>query len=500
MMESISCPVPDCPYATPAGIDAIVVAALLTTHATTHSTNTVAKVEKVRRPTVSAAGSSEEWAYFTSRWEDYKTATRVTGTECVVQLLECCDESLRKDLTRAAGGTLTSKDETTVLEAIRTLAVREENTMVARVTLHNMHQDRDEPVRNFGARLRGQAGVCKFLIPCPKCATDVNYTDEILRDVVTRNITDTEVQLDLLGDSNQNMKLEEVLKFIEAKEAGRRSAASLIHPQSVDAARSSYRKDKAETMRTQSSNPSGPCSYCGKKGHGKRAPLRFRQNQCPAYNHKCKQCDRQHHYDSMCRSSSPGRDNPKPSEERENAIFDTLCATTSTSVPQHKGRQSITLDHYLYNNICDEWRRHASQKQPFINLTVSIKPDDYTALGYQLDASPQTSSLPVMADTGCQSCLAGIDVLKQIGLLKKDLIPVEMQMHAANNNSIAILGAAILRFSGTNRNGKVIETRQIVYVTDSTNKLFLSREACVTLGIISKTFPTVGESTSNVNH
>ena len=66
---------------------------------------------------------------------------------------------LRKDLTRAAGGTLTNKTEAEVLAAIKTLAVREENIMVARVHLHNMRQDREEGVRGFGARLRGQAGV-----------------------------------------------------------------------------------------------------------------------------------------------------------------------------------------------------------------------------------------------------------------------------------------------------------------------------------------------------
>jgi hypothetical protein len=42
---------------------------------------------------------------------------------------------------------------------------------VARVTLHNMRQDRDEPVRSFCAHLRGQAGVCKFLITSPEVLT-----------------------------------------------------------------------------------------------------------------------------------------------------------------------------------------------------------------------------------------------------------------------------------------------------------------------------------------
>ena len=55
--------------------------------------------------------------------------------------------------------------------------------MVARVTLHNMRQDRDETVRGFGGRFRGQASACKFVITCPGC-NNVNYTEEILRDVL----------------------------------------------------------------------------------------------------------------------------------------------------------------------------------------------------------------------------------------------------------------------------------------------------------------------------
>ena len=39
--------------------------------------------------------------------------------------------------------------------AIKKLAVREENTMVAREQLHNMRQEGDETIRSFGARLLG---------------------------------------------------------------------------------------------------------------------------------------------------------------------------------------------------------------------------------------------------------------------------------------------------------------------------------------------------------
>ena len=164
-MPAVQCPFPNCEYTTP-DLDATIVAQLLATHSMTHSTAPAAKLEQVKRPTISVAGSSEDWQYFQSRWKEYVGATKVTGKDKVIQLLECCDETLRKDLTRTAGGSLAEKDETVVMAAIKKLAVREENTMVARVALHNMKQDRDEPVRGFEARIRGQAAVCKFVINC----------------------------------------------------------------------------------------------------------------------------------------------------------------------------------------------------------------------------------------------------------------------------------------------------------------------------------------------
>ena len=126
--------------------------------------------------------------------------------------MECCDKDLRKDLTRAAGGTLTTKTEEEVLAAIKILAVREENAMVARVTLHEMRQDRDKPIID-------QAGVCKYPLNFD-CDREISYSEHILRDVVVRGLVDSEVRFDLLSDTNQNMTLEEVLQFVEKREAG----------------------------------------------------------------------------------------------------------------------------------------------------------------------------------------------------------------------------------------------------------------------------------------
>ena len=65
-MPVINCPITDCDYQTP-DTDAVVVAALLTTHATVHApvpganhAAPSARIEKVKRPTISSAGTSED--------------------------------------------------------------------------------------------------------------------------------------------------------------------------------------------------------------------------------------------------------------------------------------------------------------------------------------------------------------------------------------------------------------------------------------------------------
>ncbi|KAK7106408.1 hypothetical protein V1264_017669 [Littorina saxatilis] len=124
-MPAVGCPFPQCDYTTP-DHDAAVVAALLNAHAMTHAqpaqqpqaAGTAAKVERVRRPSISQGGTTEDWSYFISRWEDYVKATKIAGPDKVIQLLECCDDRLRKDITRAAGGSLTNKTEDEVLKAI----------------------------------------------------------------------------------------------------------------------------------------------------------------------------------------------------------------------------------------------------------------------------------------------------------------------------------------------------------------------------------------------
>ena len=243
-MPSTACPIAGCDFVTADVPDAAERIALLTIHATTHNntSTTAAKPEKVSRPKVASGSSSEDWQYFVQRWADYKAATNIYGSDIKMQLLECCDESLRRDLHRS-DKTISSKNETAILSAIRRLAVREENTMVSRVLLQSMHQDRDEGVRNFAARLNGQADICKYVVHCDDCGTEVNFTEQMVRDTLIRGLEDPEIRQDILGHENQDMALESVLKLVEAKESGKRSEASLLGADKAHGS-SDYKKGK----------------------------------------------------------------------------------------------------------------------------------------------------------------------------------------------------------------------------------------------------------------
>ena len=286
-MPIISCPVAGCTYKTD-DVDAAIIVELLKLHSASHVQQTPAttapnsSLEKIKRPTVSAGGTSEEWAYFKTRSNEYKESTKVSGRDCIIHLLECCDEELRKNITRLAGSSLLNKDEEQVLSAIQKLAVRVENVMVARVQLHEMQQDREEPVRTFCARLSGQANICKYNIDCPGCKRGLDYTDHIVRDCIIRGISDDDIRLDILGNENQDMTLDTLVGYIESKEAGKRSLSQLASFQSRNAARSQYKRSPTPSQ-DKPQEPAAKCQYCGISGHGNGSNTRVRREKCTAY-------------------------------------------------------------------------------------------------------------------------------------------------------------------------------------------------------------------------
>ena len=79
-------------------------------------------------------------------------------------------------------------------------------------------------------------------------------------------------------------------------------------------------------------------------------------------------------------------------------------------------------------------------------------------------------------------------LLSKLGLTERYLSKTRLQMSAANVNNLDIIGAIALRLSYS-ASPSGTETRQIVYICRDKSDFFLSRGACVALGIVPRNFP-----------
>ena len=144
------------------------------------------------------------------------------------------------------------------------------------------------------------------------------------------------------------------------------------------------------------------------------------------------------------------------------------------------------LHHQTWDAQSGVWSQKRSPPQPNIDLWISARTEDFRLHGHTLRVETKHLAVTGMADTGCQSCLAGPSLLTALRLSPADLIPVNLRMRSASGTKLPILGAALLRIK-TQRTG--VETRQMVYFSPIASTLYLSLATCTDLGLIPRDFP-----------
>ena len=97
------------------------------------------------------------------------------------------------------------------------------------------------------------------------------------------------------------------------------------------------------------------------------------------------------------------------------------------------------------------------------------------------------------ADTGAQLTTIPFSLLARLKVHSSDLLPIATNLNTVTGTPVDLVGVILLEFSGMNpTTGKTCVTRQLAYVSNSIPYLFLSREACADLGLITLNFPSVG--------
>ena len=93
-----------------------------------------------------------------------------------------------------------------------------------------------------------------------------------------------------------------------------------------------------------------------------------------------------------------------------------------------------------------------------------------------------------MLDSGASISVAGLKVLKVLGIRKEDLLQTKLTVTSADSSKMTILGVVLLEFRHPDTKEIVPE---LVYICEGTKTNLLSFGACVALGYMSPNMSTV---------
>ena len=91
-----------------------------------------------------------------------------------------------------------------------------------------------------------------------------------------------------------------------------------------------------------------------------------------------------------------------------------------------------------------------------------------------------------IGDTDCPLKIAGMEFVKNLGLARNDILPIEMSTIKVNETTIDIISMVItdIKVEGTNT-----VVKQIVHITSNTTEVLLNRVACKHLGLTTEQPP-----------
>ena len=453
----VKCPL--CPYETD-DLDAQFAIELLKIHAISHSQNQVPNPPpqpKLERPRIDVGVEVEVWNGFMRRWEAFKAGSGITDSTAPMQLFQCATDALG-DLLLKSDPTIHSKDLETVISSMRSFAVIPVATGVRRAELMNIRQAPDEVFRTFAARVKGKAETCAFSTSTQcKCGEEVkaDYTTETVKDVLLAGIADLDIRRDALSLQNiPTMSINDVISFVEGREMAR-NATPTSHSLS---ALSSYRKSSSASTPPTNTNKTAICPDCKKKFQQYKQRPNGSLNSKPFT--KCLDCWR------------AGRRKPEDSTESVGAL------STAAVVHQISALESIDPNKIISKS---DLKRKINRDHPRVRINIG------------LPGNNKQGMVMAVADSGAMSNLWGLKEFLDSGFNKSDLIPIAIDIKAANKSPLNILGYLNAKIHGHCVNGNIITCHSKIYVSDSVQDFYLSYDTMLDLGILGRNFPAIGQ-------
>ncbi len=170
----------------------------------------------------------------------------------------------------------------------------------------------------------------------------------------------------------------------------------------------------------------------------------------------------------------------------DKAFAMSLQNSKGAGLQSSKGAEPIGYPHMEWNGT--EFAPQTPAPSPYINVEATLMSAAHDKLGVKWQGSRKRAFQPrssrSLADSGCQTCTAGLDFVEEIGCPMSYLVPTTHKIHGITKSGLDIVGSLMMRFD---INGK--ETRQMVHVSRNIRGLYLSETALKDLGVIHRDFP-----------
>ena len=435
----------------------------------------VTNVKKISPPHIDAGVDPEAWHSFTIRWSQYVRCSQLSKEMQSLHLFQCASESLGNLLLKSHPD-ITDYPPDVAMKAMERLAVIPISKGVIRAELMKMRQGSDELVRTFHSNVQGKAQMCgfsvKFTCECNK-TSKVDYTDEVIKDVLLAGIADEVVQTGVYDvEDIEDKSVNEIVALIERKERARKN-----HHQSGVSAISSFKRSQNQVSTGQSKKPQQqsqkiPCPKC------KRPYRRFNGRNMKPFEY-CIEC-----YRNRPKPGSSVSNNALVNQMTDDEADAALVQDISVSDVKVFGRQELSVS-------CNV----ASDSKSICNMSVR----DHPKIDLRISHVGNAKCAPVIAiaDTGAQSNIWGMEDFLNAGFEIKDLVRANLKITAANKESLPIAGGFLAHIEGDSVSGEAVSCKAMVYVSEAVSGLFLSFDTLICLQIVNAQFPVIGHCSDN---
>ncbi len=289
---------------------------------------------------------------------------------------------------------------------------------------------------------------------CDQCK--VKCLDRRLAGRIISGIQDERTRTKLLEEEKFPSK-DRVVEICAARESARENNKEQWGQNSgIHAVKNKFQRNRGRSQnRGQLPEQEGKCTKCCKDRHKS-------MEDCPAKDAECGTCKRKGHFTEAC-------------------YFKEQQQEKSTQRPKDGkkfGRVIITNNKVGLRLAALDARTATAGSPPSPKVSVQISdPRTKESLGWH-DA---------IADTGAKVCVGGLDLLKNLGMSKKNLQPAECELFSFNGKPEKSLGILPVELEN-----KYYKTKAKVNICPQvTDNLLLSVQVCKSLGYVNADFPAV---------